>query len=174
MHSNRGVDVLLEAAGLMDEIDVLVLGPRLGPDLPANVRPLEHVRHHQVGPHLAACDVLVLPGRSEDHYARHSSPLKLFEYMASGRPIVASDLPGLREVVTHGETAWLVTPDDPAALAAGVRQVLSLPDRGASLGARGRAAVAGRTWTNRARAMLAAVGLEPPGPPPTPGSGQGG
>lgn len=162
-HSNRGLDVLLEAAVLLDDIDVLVVGPELGSDLPANVRAVGNVRHHLVGPYLTACDVLVLPGRSEDHYARHSSPLKLFEYMASGRPIVASDLPGLREIVTHDETAWLVTPDDPAALAAGIRQVLSRPDGGASLGTRGRLAVASRTWTSRARALLVAVGLEPPG-----------
>jgi glycosyltransferase involved in cell wall biosynthesis len=43
------------------------------------------------------------------------SPLKLFEYMAARKPIVASDLPAIREVVAHGETAWLCSPDDDGA-----------------------------------------------------------
>lgn len=40
------------------------------------------------------------------------SPLKIFEYMAAGKPIIASDLPAIREILTHGETALLCTPDD--------------------------------------------------------------
>ena len=40
------------------------------------------------------------------------SPLKMFEYMASGRPIIASDLPVLREVLEHERNAILVAPDD--------------------------------------------------------------
>jgi glycosyltransferase involved in cell wall biosynthesis len=49
--------------------------------------------------------------------------LKLFEYLAAGRPIVASDLPALREILRDRENAWLVPADDPAALASALDAV---------------------------------------------------
>jgi glycosyltransferase involved in cell wall biosynthesis len=67
---------------------------------------------------LREADVLVLPNRATSVSANYTSPLKLFEYLAAGRPIVASDLPALREILRDRENAWLVPPDDPGALAA--------------------------------------------------------
>ena len=67
---------------------------------------------------LREADLLVLPNRATSVSASYTSPLKLFEYLAAGRPIVASDLPALREILRDRENAWLVPPDDPAALAA--------------------------------------------------------
>jgi glycosyltransferase involved in cell wall biosynthesis len=67
---------------------------------------------------LREADLLVLPNRATSVSANYTSPLKLFEYLAAGRPIVASDLPALREILKDRENAWLVPPDDPAALAA--------------------------------------------------------
>jgi glycosyltransferase involved in cell wall biosynthesis len=67
---------------------------------------------------LREADLLVLPNRATSVSANYTSPLKLFEYLAAGRPIVASDLPALREILRDRENAWLVPPDDPAALAA--------------------------------------------------------
>src|SRR5262249_13241169 len=86
--------------------------PPLAPLLPGCAAPGGRPRW------LAAAAVLVLPNsRAEPISARYTSPLKLFEYMAAGRPIVASDLPSLREVLTGGRNAVLVPPDDPGALA---------------------------------------------------------
>jgi glycosyltransferase involved in cell wall biosynthesis len=73
---------------------------------------------------LASGDVLVLPNTPTAISERYTSPLKLFEYMAAGRPIVASDLPALREVLRDGETACLVAPGDAKALAGAIRRVL--------------------------------------------------
>ncbi len=67
---------------------------------------------------LREADMLVLPNRATSVSANYTSPLKLFEYLAAGRPIVASDLPALVEILRDRENAWLVPPDDPAALAA--------------------------------------------------------
>ena len=73
-----------------------------------------------------------------------TSPLKLFEYMAAGRPIVASDLPSIREVLRDGVNALLVPPGDPVAMAAAIARLLGDRALAARLAAR-RAAKRCRT-----------------------------
>jgi glycosyltransferase involved in cell wall biosynthesis len=80
---------------------------------------------------LAACDLFVLPSRYE------GLPLSILEAMAAGRAVVASAIPGNDEAVVHGETGVLVPVDDPAALAAAIRELLADPGRAARLGAAG-------------------------------------
>ena len=72
---------------------------------------------------LKSADVLVLPNKKGEKISeRYTSPLKLFEYMASGRPMIVSDLSSLREIVS-AETAMFVEPNDPQALVSGIRGV---------------------------------------------------
>jgi glycosyltransferase involved in cell wall biosynthesis len=73
--------------------------------------------------YLAASDILVLPNIRKG-LSEFTSPLKLFEYMASKRPIVASDLPSIREILNE-ENAVLVEPGNPKALAEGIKRVLN-------------------------------------------------
>src|SRR5690606_17021602 len=70
---------------------------------------------------LASADVFVLPSRLE------GLPLSLLEALAAGRPVVASSIGGIVDVVRDGIEALLVPPDDPAALADAVRRVLHEP-----------------------------------------------
>jgi len=86
----------------------------------------------------ALADVFVLPSLWE------GLPLALLEAAALGRPIVASDIDGVREVVRDGETALLVPPGDPARLADAVIRLLEDGDLSARLGARARAEIPGR------------------------------
>ena len=72
---------------------------------------------------LAPADILVLPNGATTISASFTSPLKLFEYLAAGKPIVASDLPAFREVLEPDTHALLVPPDDAEALAAAVRRL---------------------------------------------------
>jgi Glycosyl transferases group 1 len=69
---------------------------------------------------IRACDLVTVPWPWSEFSAYVTCPLKLFEYMAAERPIVASDLPSPRQIVRHGQDAWLVEPGDlqrwPAAL----------------------------------------------------------
>lgn len=83
------------------------------------------VPHHEVAALIAAADVALAPlSYDERNVVQGCCPLKLLEYMACGRPIVASNLPVVREIVREERDALLVPPDAPEALAAAVLRLL--------------------------------------------------
>lgn len=84
---------------------------------------------------LRALDVVVIPSHSE------GMPLRLLDAMAAGRPIVATDIPGIREVVADGGTALMVPPRDPQGLAAAISELLAHPDEAARIGRKGQQVV---------------------------------
>ena len=90
------------------------------------------------------------------------SPLKILESMAAGVPVVASDLPPVRELMADGEQGRLVAADRPGELARAIRVLLDYPERMAAMGAAGRAQVAERfTWehsTEQLRQLYDAIG----------------
>lgn len=101
-----------------------------------------------------AADVMILPNVSaSEHSSYYTSPLKLFQYMAAGRPIVASDLPSVRTILSD-ENAYLVAPDDAHALAQGIRAALADSQSAACRAERARAEVALYTWERRAERIL--------------------
>jgi glycosyltransferase involved in cell wall biosynthesis len=104
---------------------------------------------------LAALDVAAMPYPDAEHYATAMSPLKLFEYMAAGLPIVATDLPSLREVLEDGENALLAPPGDPEALAGRLARLLEDEGAASALGERARRSAARYTWERRAERALA-------------------
>ena len=102
---------------------------------------------------LADADVLVLPNPRSAISNAFTSPLKLFEYMGSGRPIVASDLPSLREVLRDGENAILVEPGNPQALVAGIERIKKDEALGRRLAAQALQDVQAFTWAKRAERL---------------------
>ena len=106
--------------------------------------------------HLAACDLLVSPHvPNVDGSPFFGSPTKLYEYMAMGRPIVASDLDQIGDVLEHDRTAWLVPPGDVGALAAAIAGLAADDDARRRLGAAARAqAVARHTWREHTRRIV--------------------
>ena len=104
----------------------------------------------QVPALLRSVDVLALPNTPGRASSAYTSPLKLFEYMASGRPIVASDLPALREVLGPDTNAVLVEAGNPEALASGLARVLGDPALASRLAAQARDNVREWTWDKRA------------------------
>lgn len=108
--------------------------------------------------YLAAFDVCAMPFPWTTHFAYYASPIKLFEYMAAGRAIVASDLPSTAEVVRDGKTALLYPPGDVAALTAALRRLSHDAALRERLGAAAQAEVMTRyTWAARARMILAVM-----------------
>jgi glycosyltransferase involved in cell wall biosynthesis len=114
LFEEKGVDVLVRAAALLNNVSVLIVGGdaankdrlrRLRQEIGAdNVILLDYVPPTQVILYLTAASVLVLPHSAKvSESAKYTCPLKLFEYMAAGVPVVASDLPSIREVVRHGK-----------------------------------------------------------------------
>lgn len=99
---------------------------------------------------LKAADVLVLPNSAKEEISRlYTSPLKLFEYMASGRPIIASDLPSVREIL-NPTNALLIIPDDPKLLAEKIQILLSDKNLQFSLAAQALELAKKYTWQARA------------------------
>jgi len=100
---------------------------------------------------VAAFDIALQP-----HVVPYASPLKLFEYMAMGRAIVAPSTPNIREVLSEREAA-LFDPETPGAFRAAVEQLCRDPDRRARLGAAARDALLrqGLTWADNARRITA-------------------
>jgi glycosyltransferase involved in cell wall biosynthesis len=108
----------------------------------------------------SAADVLVYHMPDSMEIFPYCTPAKGFEYQAAGRPIVATDIPLFEEVFgADGERAVRVRERTPQALAAGVREALSLPDGGRAMTERAVASMRGRTWDRRTEAILAAVAL---------------
>ncbi|WP_275039631.1 glycosyltransferase family 4 protein [Natrialba chahannaoensis] len=83
-------------------------------DIPSNVACHGYVPNSETGRYIKSFDILlapyrekVTPANSDQDLSRYMSPLKIFEYMSSGNPMICSDLPVLREVLTHGENCYL-------------------------------------------------------------------
>ena len=111
--------------------------------------------------YLAACDILVSPhGRQADGGEFFGSPTKLYEYMAMGRPIVASAVGQIAEVLVDGESALLVPPDDPEALARAIVRLVDDTSLRARLGQTARrAAEESHTWRRNAERVLESLGV---------------
>lgn len=86
------------------------------------------------------------------------SPLKLYELLACGVPVVVTDLPGLSEIVCEEDCGHVIPVDDAAAMAAAVRSLADDPAKARAMGDRGHVAVhAGHSWAARAKATHAFV-----------------
>ncbi|MDB5244347.1 MAG: hypothetical protein JWN18_217 [Parcubacteria group bacterium] len=162
----KGTSTLLEASKHLNSTTLVVI---VGGE-PHQVEALRKVfprvlfvgyrPYRELADNLAAADVVVLPNTAQDKISSHfTSPLKLFGYMASGKPMVATDLPSLREVVPETE-AYIVAPDSPIALAAGIRDALVDASGSARRAQAALTRVDKYTWDMRAKTILNALSHE--------------
>lgn len=164
----KGVDVMVRAIAQVAGLQGVIVGGHPGEADLGRVQALARelgvfdrirfvglVPPSDVARHLAGTTMLVLPNVASAISERYTSPLKLFEYLALGRPIVASDLPALREILSTDD-AELVAPGDATSMAQAFARLIADPARAGALAARGRTRAAGFTWSARA-ARLSAV-----------------
>lgn len=162
----KGVDVLVQAVGLLPGVRGVIVGghPAEGDleRLQALARTLQVqdritftglVPRSEVARRLAEADVLVIPHTATPVSERYASPLKLFEYMAAGKPIVASDVSAIREVLRDGENACLVPSGDAEALARGIAKLTNDPDLTARVARRAFDEASSYSWDRRAERL---------------------
>jgi len=148
----KGVDLLVEAAALLHErhphLEVAIIGDGpLRPELTTQidrlglnnrVRLLGSATSSEVTTAMAAARVVVLPCRVDVDGDRDGMPTVLVEALARGVPVVSTDVVGIGELVTDGETGLLVGPEDAGALAGALDRLLTDPVLAARLGNAGR------------------------------------
>ncbi len=115
---------------------------------------VSHVEPRKVPRYEKACDVLAyVPAERSVFYERETSPMKLYEYMAAERPIIVSDLPTSREVLTDA-AAFFVPPGSKEAFIAAVESIVRDPSEAAERALVARQAVEANTWEHRAGRIL--------------------
>ena len=137
----KGFDLFLEAARLLERdmpgVHVVIVGD--GPRRPfleerierMGLRARVHLAEATVNTRvpLALMDVFVFPVRWQEGFG-----LALIEAMAAGKPVVASRVGAIPDIVEHGRSGWLVNPEDPPALAAGIARLLTDREAAARFG----------------------------------------
>jgi glycosyltransferase involved in cell wall biosynthesis len=169
LYAGRGIEIIEAMAIARPDCTFLVFGGSDG-DVFARrtvASPNLHFRGHVPHPLAqrlqAAVDVLLMPyqqsvsiGIAHHDTARWMSPMKMFEYLAAGVPVISSDLPVLREVLGQGVNALLVAPDQAEEWISALDRLVNDPALAATLGERAHQQYRQRhTWTRRAEALLA-------------------
>lgn len=121
------------------------------------VKFVDRVPNNEVPAWIRSCDVVTIPWPFTEFSAYFTSPMKLFEYMAAGVPIVASRLPSLEEILEGGETVEWSEPGDVDSLAGALNTVLSDSGYGRRLAKQARQAVEIHTWEGRAQRIVDAL-----------------
>jgi len=170
LYAGRGVELFLELARRLHDVRFLWAGGRpddvalwqgkamaLGLD---NVVFTGFVLNEQLPLYQAAADILLMPygmdiaiSSGKGNSARVSSPMKMFEYLATGRVIVTSNLPVFREVLGE-KNAVFCTPDKATDWEGALRGLLDNPERRQGLAKQARVDAQRYSWTERARHIL--------------------
>ena len=165
----HGLETVLAAARAASELRFRLVGSGQLEELvrgrPGNVDWVPWVEYRRLGDelHRAAC-ALGIFGTSGK--AARVIPNKAFQALACGTPLVTADTPASRELLVDGESALLVPPGDPTALAAALRRLAADPGLASRIGAGGRAAyealasedVLGRRWRELIERAVAQAG----------------
>lgn len=163
INAGKGLDQILALADRRPETLFLLIGSEGDGAIERRAAALHNVRivpwtaPGELSVWLQAADILLIPP-SLAPLERHRNcvlPMKLFAYLAAGRPILAPASPDTAELLQHERTALLVEPDRPEAAATALDRLFGEPALAARLGANGRALAAGLSWDHRAAKIAA-------------------
>ncbi|NMC45448.1 MAG: glycosyltransferase family 4 protein [Chloroflexi bacterium] len=171
-YRGRGVDLLLEIAIRLPQVNFLWVGGKEEHVRPwreelktrniTNVTLTGFITNQQLPLYQAACDILVMPygkkisGSSGGDIAKVINPMKMFDYMASGRAIVASEIPVFHEVLSE-QTTLFCPPDDSQAWALAIRRLVENEQLRNSLAHHARQLSQQYSWVARAGRSLALI-----------------
>ncbi|NWF71307.1 MAG: glycosyltransferase [Chloroflexi bacterium] len=110
------------------------------------------IPYDQVAQYVAAGDVATMPATNS-----YGNPMKIYEYMAQSKAIIAPDQPTITEIVAHGESAYLFQPENVGALAAGLKRLIEDGGLRTKIAQRARADADQHTWEKRGEAMEQAL-----------------
>ena len=99
---------------------------------------------------LKAADILLMPHPETEFYAKHVSPLKMFEYMTAGRPILASKLPAIEEILEDGKNCFMARPGNASDIARVIMNILTSPDHAKMVATAAKNRGREYSWANRA------------------------
>jgi glycosyltransferase involved in cell wall biosynthesis len=169
IYPGRGADLLFELAKQLPQVNFLWVGgtPELvahwrGKLLEANMTNVTmtgFVQHERIPLYQAAADILLMPysrsieASSGQDIAEVINPMKMFEYMASGRAIISADLPSIREVLNEGN-AVLVEPGEIEKWKVEIEKLLADEPRRLALGKQARSDVSQLTWVKREERIM--------------------
>ncbi len=164
LYSWKGVYNVLAVAKLLPEVlfifvggtteDLLSFRQRAKTEGTTNVLIFGYKKHEEIPPFLKAADVLLLPNSAMEKISEYyTSPLKLFEYMASGVPIVASDIPSIREVLSE-KNAFFFPTDNLNKFVDTINFVLNNPAFSGKIAAQAHEDSKRFSWANRTKAII--------------------
>lgn len=159
----KGVNTLAEAIKTLDNKYLIIFVGGIYKDvinfrkkysLYKNIIILGHKPFKEIPLYQKAADVLVIPNSAKDDVSKlYTSPMKLFGYMASDRPIIASDLPSIREILNE-DNSFFFTPDDPVSLAQSIDNTLSNHEESDRKSKLALSLMHQYSWTKRAKDIL--------------------
>lgn len=169
LYQGRGMDLLVELAKNLPEIQFIWVGGReedvnqwrefINKDQIENIRLMGFVGNEYIPIYQSAGDVLLMPyemriaGSSGGNSVDFCSPMKMFEYMAAGKPIISSDLPILHEVLNE-QNAIFCPYNDVDQWVDAINLIKNNPAYGIRLGNQARMDVEQYSWTERAKKSL--------------------
>lgn len=161
----KGTLLILDLASKMNDVTFLLLGHIGEGEIQTEIdrRDLGNVVFHglvkpsELPLWFGSADVLLLPTLCSDSSSVWTSPLKLFEYMASGTPIVTSKLPNILDVVSHLESALIVPDDNVDLYEEAIRYLLDNPDHARRIGVVARSLSIRYTWETRANQIISSI-----------------
>lgn len=158
----KGVDTFAKAAPSVPAVTFISIGG-IEPEYSQFVKEFSHIQNLKIIPfqdrmyiptYLSAANVLVLPNSATSaNSQKYTSPLKLFEYMATTKPIVASDLPALREILNESNAIFF-KPDNPEDLARVIKKLEGDKILQDQISLQARKDVDRFTWSKRSEGIL--------------------